>query len=97
MRRIARASHAAPPTQRQLDVLRAYVVAGSHAGAAALLGISTRTVGAHLGTLRSRLGVHNEAQAVYRLWLGYRDHLATCTKVHHQECLPSEWPSTAQP
>jgi DNA-binding CsgD family transcriptional regulator len=79
---------ALPPTDRQVEVLRAYVTAGTHAGAARQLGVSLRTVQAHLAALRSRLGVHNEAQAVYVLWLGYRDHLVTCPKRHHDECLP---------
>lgn len=79
---------ALPPTGRQIDVLRAYVTAGTHAAAAAQLGLSERTVQAHLAALRTRLGVHNEAQAVYVLWLGYRDHLADCRQPHHESCLP---------
>lgn len=71
-----------------MDVLRTYVVAGSHAAAARALGLSTRTVQAHLTALRARLGVHNEAQAVYVLWLGYRDHLDQCPNLHPNECLP---------
>lgn len=74
------------PTKRQLEVLRAYVREGTHLDAARLLGLSVRTVEAHLGALRIRLGVHNEAQAVYVLWLGYRDHAATCAEAHHEEC-----------
>jgi DNA-binding NarL/FixJ family response regulator len=77
---------ALPPTRRQLEVLRAYVQAGTHFDAAQLLGLSIRTVEAHLAALRIRLGVHNEAQAVYVLWLGYRDHAATCSEAHHEEC-----------
>lgn len=76
------------PTERQLVVLRAYVRAGTHQSAAKLLGLSTRTVQAHLSALRSRLGVHNEAQAVYALWLGYRDHLPLCTAASHETCMP---------
>ena len=79
---------ALPPTERQVEVLRAYVTAGSHAAAAHDLGVSVRTVQAHLAALRSRLGVHNEAQAVYVLWLGYRDHVASCPKAHHEACMP---------
>lgn len=74
------------PTRRQLEVLRACVQAGSHLDAARQLGLSVRTVEAHLGALRIRLGVHNEAQAVYVLWLGYRDHAAACAEAHHEEC-----------
>lgn len=77
------------PTTRQIEVLRAYVRAGTHQAAARLLGLSARTVQAHLTTLRSRLGVHTEAQAVYVLWLGYRDHLGQCEKASHQACMPS--------
>lgn len=76
------------PTERQIEVLRAYVLCGSHSAASIRLGLSTRTVQAHLAALRSRLGVHNEAQAVYVLWLGYRDHLAQCGAVDHQACVP---------
>lgn len=81
------AGEALPPTERQLEVLRAYVHAGSHDAAAKALGLSSRTVQAHLSTLRSRLGVHNEAQAVYVLWLGYRDHVSNCDAQSHQECM----------
>lgn len=76
------------PTLRQLDVLRAYVHAGTHRTAAARLGLSVRTVRSHLAELRVRLGVHNEAQAVYTLWLGYRDHIEVCERRHHEGCLP---------
>jgi DNA-binding CsgD family transcriptional regulator len=79
---------ALPPTRRQLEVLRAYVRTGSHREAARFLTISARTVQAHLNALRTRLGVHNEAQVVYVLWLGYRDHVATCRRLHHEECMP---------
>lgn len=79
---------ALPPTRRQLEVLRAYVDAGTHHEAGLLLGLSVRTVEAHLSALRSRLGVHNEAQAVYVLWLGYRDHVARCPNEHHEQCMP---------
>jgi hypothetical protein len=76
------------PTTRQLDVLWMYVHHGSHAAAASGLGISVHTVQAHLTTLRSRLGVHNEAQAVYVMWLGFRDHVAACLLSDHGRCLP---------
>ena len=79
------------PTERQLDVLRAYVQGGSHAAAAARLGISVHTVQAHLAALRLRLGVHNEAQAVYVTWLGFRDHLASCVEDRHEGCVPKMW------
>jgi DNA-binding NarL/FixJ family response regulator len=88
MRTANRRSRAPVPTDRQLEVLRAYLTAGSHSAAAASLGISVRTVQAHLTMLRARLGVHNEAQAVYVLWLGYRDHIGLCGKAHHETCLP---------
>lgn len=44
-------------------------------------------VQAHLAALRSRLGVHNEAQAVYATWLGFRDHVAECGLTQHGDCL----------
>jgi DNA-binding CsgD family transcriptional regulator len=87
---------ALPPTARQLEVLRAYVRAGSHLEAANLLGLSVRTVQAHLAALRSRLGVHNEAQAVYVLWLGFRDHLDACPQPHHETCMPDVSNSTVR-
>lgn len=52
---------------------------GSHAAAASEMGISVHTVQAHLTALRTRLGVHNETQAIYVMWLGFRDHLAELT------------------
>ena len=69
-------------------MLLAYVSAGSHLDAARRLDVSVRTVQAHLTALRMRLGVHNEAQAVYVLWLGYRDHLEDCAELHHEACMP---------
>ena len=54
-----------------------------------LLGLSVRTVQAHLTSLRARLGVHNEAQAVYALWLGYRDHVGSCRETDHEGCMPA--------
>jgi len=87
-RREPRALTALAPTLRQLDVLRAYAQSGSHAAAAARLAISVHTVQAHLAALRSRLGVHNETQAVYVMWLGYRDHLAACGRDDHETCMP---------
>ena len=83
------AGEALAPTERQIEVLRAYVRSGSHRAAATVMGISARTVQAHLTALRGRLGVHNEAQAVYVLWLGYRDHLPHCRQRDHLGCLPS--------
>lgn len=86
MRGRRQTGQALPPTRRQLEVLRACVQAGTHGDAARLLGLSVRTVEAHLSALRTRLGVHNEAQAVHVLWLGYRDHAAGCAEAHHEEC-----------
>lgn len=76
-----------PPTERQINVLRAYVEYGTHDDAARALGIGHRTVKSHLAALRARLGVHNEAQAVYVLWLPFRDHVAACERVSHESCL----------
>jgi DNA-binding NarL/FixJ family response regulator len=56
------------PTRRQLEVLRAYIRAGSVAAAAYELGISETTVRQHLSGLYRRTGCANAAQAAY--WLG---------------------------
>jgi len=87
-RDLAHALYVLPLTLRQVDVLRAYAQSGSHAATAARLGISIHTVQAHLTALRSRLGVHNETQAIYVMWRGYRDHLAACGREDHEACLP---------
>jgi DNA-binding NarL/FixJ family response regulator len=55
------------PTRRQLEVLRAYIAAGSTAGAADALGISETTVRQHLSGLYRRIGCVNAAQAAYLL------------------------------
>jgi len=57
-----------PPTRRQLEVLRAYIAAGSIAVAAYELGISETTARQHLSGLYRRIGCLNAAQAAY--WLG---------------------------
>jgi DNA-binding NarL/FixJ family response regulator len=55
-----------PATQRQMDVLAAYVAAGgSVSRAATLVGIRPSTVKRHLADLRSRLGLTTE-QLIYR-------------------------------
>lgn len=56
------------PTRRQLEVLRAYIRAGSVAAAAYELDISETTVRQHLSGLYRRTGCVNAAQAAY--WLG---------------------------
>jgi DNA-binding NarL/FixJ family response regulator len=56
------------PTRRQLEVLRAYIRAGSVTAAAYELGISETTVRQHLSGLYRRTGYLNAAQAAY--WLG---------------------------
>jgi DNA-binding CsgD family transcriptional regulator len=56
------------PTRRQVEVLRAYIRAGSVAAAAYELGISETTVRQHLSGLYRRTGCVNAAQAAY--WLG---------------------------
>jgi DNA-binding NarL/FixJ family response regulator len=58
------------PTRRQLEVLRAYIRAGSVAAAAHELGIGETTVRQHLSGLHRRTGCVNEAQAAYWLGLG---------------------------
>jgi DNA-binding NarL/FixJ family response regulator len=55
------------PTRRQLEVLRAYIRAGSVAAAAYELGISETTVRQHLSGLYRRTGCVNAAQAAFLL------------------------------
>jgi predicted ArsR family transcriptional regulator len=55
------------PTRRQLEVLRAYIGAGSVAAAAHELGISETTARQHLSGLYSRTGYINGTQAAYQL------------------------------
>lgn len=85
----ARALHRSlAPTLRQLEALRAYLNHGSQLGAASALNVSERTLKNHLAALRARLDVHTNAQAVYVLWLGYRDHTSSCDLMSHADCLP---------
>ena len=55
------------PTRRQLQVLRAYIAAGSLAGAAHTLGSAETTASQHLSGLSRRTGCANVAQAAYLL------------------------------
>jgi DNA-binding NarL/FixJ family response regulator len=55
------------PTRRQLEVLRAYIVSGSIAGAAHELKIAETTARQHLSALYRRTGCANAAQAAYQL------------------------------
>ena len=55
------------PTRRQLEVLRAYIAAGSIAGAAETLDIAESTARQHLSGLYRRTGCLNVAQAAYLL------------------------------
>ena len=63
------------PTRRQLEVLRAYIAAGSIAAAAHELGITETTARQHLSGLYRRTGYLNAAQAAY--WLGAGDGLGS--------------------
>ena len=56
------------PTRRQVEVLRAYIAAGSVAAAAHELDIAESTVRQHLSGLYRRTGCLNAAQTAY--WLG---------------------------
>lgn len=58
------------PTRRQLEVLRAYIAAGSIASAAHDLDIAESTARQHLSGLYRRTGCANVAQAAYRLGSG---------------------------
>ena len=55
------------PTRRQLEVLRAYIRAGSVVAAAYELGIGETTVRQHLSGLYRRTGCVNAAQAAFLL------------------------------
>ena len=55
------------PTRRQLEVLRAYIAAGSLAGAAHRLEVSETTARQHLSGLYRRTGCVNVGQAAYLL------------------------------
>ena len=55
------------PTRRQVEVLRAYIGAGSVAAAAYELGITETTARQHLSGLYHRTGCQNVAQAAYLL------------------------------
>lgn len=55
------------PTRRQLEVLRAYIAAGSIAAAAYHLGISETTARQQLSGLYRRMGCQNAAQAAFLL------------------------------
>ena len=59
------------PTRRQLEVLRAYIAAGSIAGAAQRLDIAESTARQHLSGLYRRTGCLNVAQAAYGLGAGH--------------------------
>lgn len=58
------------PTSRQLEVLRAYIAAGSIAAAARELDVAASTVRQHLSGLYRRTGCLNAAQAAYLLGTG---------------------------
>ena len=55
------------PTRRQLEVLRAYITAGSITAAAHELDIAESTARQHLSALYRRTGCANAAQAAYLL------------------------------
>lgn len=59
-----------PPTRRQLEVLWAYIRAGSVMAAAYELGISETPARQHLSGLYRRTGCLNAAQAAYLLGSG---------------------------
>ena len=61
------------PTRRQLEVLRAYIRAGSVAAAAHELQLSETTVRQHLSWLYRRTGCLNAAQAAIHLGRGDLD------------------------
>ena len=76
------------PTRRQLEVLCAYIAAGSIAAAAYELGISETTARQHLSGLYRRTGCLNAAQAAYLLGTRQLDSDATIvtSRVSIQGC-----------
>jgi DNA-binding CsgD family transcriptional regulator len=80
------------PTRRQLEVLRAYIAAGSIAAAAYKLGISETTVRQHLSGLYRRTGCLNAAQAAYALGISERSsRRVTEGDLLHGDRLPEAW------
>lgn len=77
------------PTRRQLEVLRAYIRAGSVAAAAYELGISETTVRQHLSGLYRRTGCVNAAQAAFRLGRGELDASAARASVATEAQAPA--------
>jgi DNA-binding CsgD family transcriptional regulator len=69
---------------RQLEVLREYVEHGSYEAAASALGLSPQTVRHHLASLRQRLAVHTNIQAVFELWVTQSERRA-CPHPHAEE------------
>ena len=67
VRRVTAAVVHQRPTRRQLEVLRAYIAAGSIAAPAQELGITKTTARQHLSGLYRRTGCLNAAQAAYLL------------------------------
>ena len=65
------------PTRRQLEVLRAYIAAGSIPAAAYELGISETTARQHLSGLYRRTGCLNAVQAAFLLGTRQLDSDAT--------------------
>ena len=55
------------PTRRQVEVLRAYIAAGSITAAAHELDIAESTARQHLSALYRRTGCSSAVQAAYRL------------------------------
>lgn len=55
------------PTLTEIRALRAYIRHGSAQSAAEALGLAESTVKGHLANIRSKLGVHTTAQAVFIL------------------------------
>jgi DNA-binding NarL/FixJ family response regulator len=60
-------SVSADVTPRQLAAIRAHLCTGTYKGAALRLGISPRTVRAHVARIRIRLNVETTEQAIYVL------------------------------
>jgi predicted ArsR family transcriptional regulator len=80
------------PTRRQLEVLRAYIAAGSIAAAAHELGIGETTARQHLSGLYRRIGCLNAAQAAYVLGISERSSRRPAQDdLMHGDRLPEAW------
>lgn len=53
------------PTDREIEALRAYAVAGDYVRAAEIMGVSRKRIGAYLAAARARAGVESTVAAIW--------------------------------